>query len=73
MDTQMPVMDGMEATHRLRAAGLRTPIIGVSAGALEEERAAAFAAGVDDYVLKPVNLASLSAALSRALSKDSRD
>ena len=67
MDTQMPVMDGMEATRRLRAAGLRTPIIGVSAGALEEERAAAFAAGVDDYVLKPINLASLGAALGRAL------
>ncbi len=67
MDTQMPVMDGMEATRILRAAGLTTPIIGVSAGALEEERQAAFAAGVDDYVLKPVNLATLGAALSRAL------
>lgn len=67
MDTQMPVMDGMEATRRLRAAGLATPIIGVSAGALEEERQAAYDAGVDDYVLKPVNLATLGAALSRAL------
>lgn len=67
MDTQMPVMDGMEATRRLRAAGLATPIIGVSAGALEEERQAAFDAGVDDYVLKPVNLVTLGTALSRAL------
>ncbi len=69
MDTQMPVMDGLEATRRLRAAGVRTPIVGVSAGALDEERAAALAAGMDDYVLKPVSAASLGAALARALGK----
>jgi CheY-like chemotaxis protein len=67
MDTQMPVMDGLEATRQLRAAGVRTPIIGVSAGALEEERQAAFAAGVNDYVLKPVNFDALSKALALAL------
>lgn len=67
MDTQMPVMDGLEATRRLRAAGLTIPIIGVSAGALEEERQAALTAGVNDYVLKPVNLVSLGRALERAL------
>ena len=69
MDTQMPVMDGLEATRRLRAAGVRTPIVGVSAGALDEERAAALAAGMDDYVLKPVSAATLGAALARALRK----
>lgn len=67
MDTQMPVMDGLEATRRLRAAGLTTPIIGVSAGALEEERQAALDAGVDDYVLKPVSLESLGVALMKVL------
>ena len=67
MDTQMPVMDGLEATRRLRAAGLTVPIIGVSAGAMEEERRAAIQAGVSDYVLKPVSLEALRAALQRAL------
>jgi PAS domain S-box-containing protein len=67
MDTQMPVMDGLEATRQLRASGVRTPIIGVSAGALEEERQAAFAAGVNDYVLKPVNFDALSKALAAVL------
>lgn len=69
MDTQMPVMDGLEATRLLRAAGLTTPIIGVSAGALEEERQAALDAGVDDYLLKPVSLESLGMALSKALER----
>ena len=63
----MPVMDGLEATRQLRASGVRTPIIGVSAGALEEERQAAFAAGVNDYVLKPVNFDALSKALAAVL------
>ncbi|MBK7049591.1 MAG: response regulator [Rhodoferax sp.] len=67
MDSQMPVMDGLEATRRLRAAGLTTPIIGVSAGALGEERQAALDAGASDYVLKPVNLGTLGPALARAL------
>lgn len=67
MDTQMPVMDGLEATRRLRQGGFRAPIVGVSAGALAEERQAALDAGVSDYVLKPVNLQTLGAALARAL------
>ncbi len=67
MDSQMPVMDGLEATRRLRSAGLTTPIIGVSAGALEEERQSALDAGASDYVLKPVTLGALGPALARAL------
>lgn len=67
MDIQMPLMDGIEATQRLRAAGLTTPILGLSAGALEGDIQAALGAGMDDYVLKPVDLQTLSAALLRAL------
>jgi signal transduction histidine kinase/ActR/RegA family two-component response regulator len=67
MDTQMPVMDGLEATRHLRAAGCAWPIIGVSAGAMDEERQAALAAGMTDYVLKPVAIDALSQALLRAL------
>jgi PAS domain S-box-containing protein len=70
MDSQMPVMGGLEATRCLRAAGLAVPIIGVSAGALEEERQAAMDAGVNDYLRKPVNLDALRSALSRVLFQD---
>lgn len=67
MDSQMPVMDGLEATRRLRALGHTLPIIGLSAGALDEERQAALTAGANDYVLKPVDMPTLAAALARAL------
>lgn len=67
MDTQMPVMDGLEATRQLRARGIAWPIIGVSAGAMDEERQAALQAGMNDYVLKPVSMDALSQALARAL------
>ena len=67
MDSQMPVMDGLEATRRLRALGHTLPIIGLSAGALDEERQAALTAGASDYVLKPVDMPTLAAALARAL------
>lgn len=67
MDTQMPVMDGLEATRRLRAQGLTLPIIGVSAGAMDEERQAAMDAGVNDYLLKPVQMETLALVLAKAM------
>jgi len=69
MDTQMPVMDGLEATRRLRQSALAVPIIACSAGALAEERQAAIEAGANDYLLKPVNLEALAIALQRAIAK----
>lgn len=67
MDTQMPVMDGLEATRRLRAQGLTLPIIGVSAGAMDEERQAAMDAGVNAYLSKPVQMEALATVLLQAL------
>lgn len=70
MDSQMPVMDGLEATRVLRQRGFCAPIIGISAGATEDERQASLDAGANDYVLKPVQMNALAAALQRALHKD---
>jgi len=66
MDSQMPVMDGLQATRILRQKGFKASIIGVSAGAMQEERQAALEAGASDYILKPVQFDALRAAILRA-------
>jgi len=69
MDCQMPVMDGFEATVRIRereaATGGHVPIIAMTANAREEDRDACLAAGMDDYLAKPVSLADLTALFAR--------
>jgi CheY-like chemotaxis protein len=68
MDCQMPVMDGFEATDRIRTSqnGQRsTFIIALTAHALTEDRDKCIAAGMDDYITKPVGLENLSATLER--------
>jgi CheY-like chemotaxis protein len=61
MDLSLPVLDGWEATRRLKAAEetRAIPVIVLTAHALAEEREAALAAGCDDYDTKPVDLARL--------------
>ena len=55
MDIRMPVMDGLEATRRIKAteAGAQVKIVAVTAHALEEERRVILAAGCDDFIRKP--------------------
>ncbi|MFL6258231.1 MAG: ATP-binding protein [Thermoanaerobaculia bacterium] len=68
MDVQMPGMDGLEATRRIRAelSVERQPrIVALTANVLREQREACLAAGMDDFVQKPVLFADLRAALSR--------
>jgi PAS domain S-box-containing protein len=59
MDVQMPVMDGLTATRKIRAfgepAGGRTPIIALTANVLPEQVANCLAAGMDDHLGKPIN------------------
>ena len=56
MDIHMPVMSGLDATREIRkqeTPGRHTPIIATTAGAMEADRAACLAAGMDDYIAKP--------------------
>ncbi len=69
MDVQMPELDGLDATRRIVErwpAGTRPHIVAMTANALPEDREACFAAGMDDYVAKPIRPEELVAALKRA-------
>ncbi len=67
MDVQMPEMDGFEATVKIRArpGQSRVPIIAMTAHAMTGDRERCLAAGMDDYLTKPLNLIELNAAINR--------
>jgi len=72
MDCEMPTMDGFEATRRLRAGDPpvldpRIPVIAMTANAMQGDRERCLAAGMDDYLSKPVSIAQLISAIERAL------
>jgi signal transduction histidine kinase/ActR/RegA family two-component response regulator len=69
MDCHMPVMDGFEATRRIRDdaehGGAHTPIVALTADALAGDRERCLESGMDDYMTKPVRAAQLAAAVQR--------
>jgi signal transduction histidine kinase/CheY-like chemotaxis protein len=68
MDCNMPEMDGMEATRRLRKGGARDPripVIALTANAMDGDRERCLAAGMDDFVSKPVTISELRKAIER--------
>jgi CheY-like chemotaxis protein len=69
MDVHMPVMDGLEATRRIRqleeGTGRHTPIIALTVYARREDWERSLAAGMDDYLTKPINRKLLLATIDR--------
>ena len=65
MDVQMPGMDGFETTRRLRAGGDDVWIVALTAHVMSEDRDRCLAAGMNDFVSKPIRLEALAAALRR--------
>ena len=71
MDMSLPVMDGWEATRRIKAdaATAAIPVIGLTAHAMEGDREKCLAAGCDDYDTKPVDLPRLLEKMRNQLSR----
>ena len=72
MDCNMPEMDGLEATRCIRAFEVerrrpRTPVLALTADAMESERAQCIRAGMDDHMAKPIREEKLREVLTRYL------
>ncbi len=68
MDVQMPEMDGLEATRRIRQShGSQPRIIAMTANAMDSDRQACLTAGMDDYISKPIQVRELRTALERCV------
>ncbi|MCA2012728.1 response regulator [Cereibacter sphaeroides] len=65
MDMQMPNMDGLEATRVIRARGQDVPVVGVTANAFDHDRRACLAAGMNDFLAKPVTTEGLTRVLDK--------
>ena len=71
MDLSLPVVDGWEATRRIKAdeSTRHIPVLALSAHAMTEDRSQALAAGCDDYDTKPIDLVRLRAKIDALMSR----
>ncbi|MBT8438860.1 MAG: response regulator, partial [Gammaproteobacteria bacterium] len=67
MDMQMPVLDGLEAIKKLRKNGYTQPVVSLTANAMLSNRDQCLAAGADDYLVKPIDLAKFYQTLNKHL------
>lgn len=73
MDVQMPVMDGLEATRIIRLTDPVVPIIGMTAGAMADDKEKCLAAGMDDYISKPIDIKGLDRKIRAVIRQKKRD
>jgi signal transduction histidine kinase/CheY-like chemotaxis protein len=69
MDLQMPIMDGITATKRIRELGIKTPIIALTASVSNDTQTEVFSSGMDDYLTKPFNPKDLFGAIKKATNR----
>lgn len=82
MDMQMPIMDGLEATRRMRSQGSaldsatpwleKVPVVALTANAMLEDRQRCLEAGMDDYLSKPINIDAVQLCLTRWLGAEAK-
>jgi CheY-like chemotaxis protein len=73
MDLRLPDLDGLAVTRTLRSLGVKTPIVALTANSFEEDRQACLAAGMDDFLTKPLAPAALRAVLHRWIEANRTD
>ena len=72
MDMRMPGLSGEETARALRTQGVATPIVALTANAFEDDRHACLAAGMNDFLVKPMSPDALRAVLTRWTGRNAR-